>query len=625
MSTQGAAGLEAILRSVLLPICIAAGLVVISGFFFPSLVGTAVSGSVWLSVALVFFAAGLVYIALLPMEPATPDEDASVWGIRYLLRLPYRSWQEELKAFLRRQDAIVFSLPVVGFVLFFLLQRFAPSVIDGIVATAVTLVLETFGWLFLGAILVAVLFALLLVIGPWGDIRLGGPDAEPTYTFPTYFSMFFTAGIAAGIVFWAPAEALLHYETVPPFFAVEPGSSAAITAGLTYTLFHWGFTAWSAYLIVGVPIAYFAYEWNAPFRVSTMLAPVLGIDNLDGSIARVVDALAIFATIGGIGTSVALVVQQFLAGISFQWDVAVGGLGPLVFVSGLTVIYAISAATGVRRGIRRLSALTIVLFGFVIVLLVVFGPRSFILSRSTEAIGSYAIEFLPMSVYLGDNWVANWTVWNWVWWFSWAPFAGLFLAALSKGRRLRTVVLTGVVATAAATMVWFLLVGGTSLYVQHSGRADVLSAMAAHDTPEAVAGFPVFEVLPIGELLIFLFLGLIIAFIVTSADTSTLMVSILASGRGEKPSTSSIVFWAIFQGFVALGVLRVGGVETLQAAAVLTGGPFAVLALIAIVALMMTLRRDERGGTSVFSKVGARFDDVGIKSHGELFDEEKKD
>lgn len=621
MTTQGAAGLEDGIRSVVLPVCIVSGVFVVVGFFFPEIVGTAISGWIWLTVALVFFASGLTYISLLPIDHGDSDEE-TVWGMRYLLRLRYRTWREEVRAFAGRQDSVVFGLPVAGFLLFFLAQLFAPVATDAVVSIAVEFVLGTLGWLFVGAILIAVLYVAALLVGPWGDVRLGGPDAEPTYTYPTYFAMFFAAGIAAGIVFWAPAEALFHYETVPPYFDADPGSGEAITAGLTYTLFHWGVTAWSAYLVVGVPIAYFAYQHDAPFRVSTMLAPVLGVENLDGAIARSVDVLAIFATIGGIGTSVALLVQQFLAGVRFQWGVTADGLGPLLFVSGLTIVFGVSAASGVRRGIRRLSAVTIGLFVLFVVLLLALGPRSFVATQGTAAMGSYAVEFLPMSLFLGDGWIADWTVWNWVWWFSWAPFAGLFLAALSKGRRLRTVAFTGVVATAAATMVWFLLVGGTSLYLQHLGEADVLGAMGAYEYPEAVAGFPVFEALPLGELLMFLFLALIIAFMVSSADTSTLVVSILATERGIAPTTGSIVFWAIFQGAVAVGVLAVGGVETLQAAAVLTGGPFAVLALVAIAATSVTFWRDEGGGSSVLSKLGTRFDDLGIQSRSEVMKEE---
>ena len=260
--------------------------------------------------------------------------------------------------------------------------------------------------------------------------------------------------------------------------------------------------------------------------------------------------------------------------------------------------------------------MTVVLFGLVAALLFATGPRGFIVERGTAAVGSYAVNFVPMSLYLGGDWVAEWTIRNWSWWFSWAPFAGLFIAALSRGRRIRTVVFTGVVATSAATMVWFLVLGGTSLWVQHTGQADVLAAMEAADSARAVAGFPLFEALPLGQLFMFLFLALIITFMATSADTSTLVVSTLAAERGLAPSSATIVFWGVVQGAVAIAVLLLGGAGTLEAMAVLTGGPFAVLSVVALVGLTVTFYRDEKGHRSLLDVVRARLPE--IRTHHDI-------
>jgi choline-glycine betaine transporter len=457
----------------------------------------------------------------------------------------------------------------------------------------------------------AVVYALFLLVGPWGSIRLGGPDADPDYTYPTYFAMVFTAGIAAGIVFWGPAESLFHYGSPPPPAGVDPRSAAAAVVALTYASFHWGVSAWSAYLVVGLPIAYFTHQHGAPLRVSTVLAPFLGVDGLDGPLAKLVDVLAIFATIGGVATSVAFVGQQFLAGISFQWGVAVGGAGALLFVAGLVVIYSISAESGVQRGIRRIAGVNVGLFALFGLLLFLVGPRGFVVDAGAAALGRYATDFVSMSFIPSSQWAAGWTVWNWSWWFSWAPFAGLFLAALSKGRRVRTVVVTGVVATSAASVCWHLLFGGTALALQRSGRVDVLAAIEAAGGSEAVAGFPVLAALPLSRLLLFAFLALIVVFIVTSADTSTLVVSILATRRDVAPTTGSIVFWGVLQGLVAGAVLLVGGGETLQVAAVLTGGPFAVLSVVALVGLTLAFRRHERGRPTLVDRLRAVVADEG--------------
>jgi len=603
---------EGILRRALLPVCALSGVVVVSGFFFPGLVGDVVSGGGWLVVALLFFGSGLAYLALLPVAP-DDDPDESAHGAASLLRIRHLSWRDWASGFLARQDPVTFGIPVAVLALFFAARVAVPGLTVAAVDAAESLLLYEFAPLFLGAMFVSVLYCLWLLVGPWGEVKLGGPDAEPNYTYPTYFAMFFTAGIAAGVVFWGPAESLFHYRSPPPALGVAPRSGEAVVGALTYALFHWGVSAWSAYLVVGLPVAYYTHRLGAPLRVSTILTPFLGVDGLDGPLARLVDVLAVFATIGGVATSIAFVSRQFLAGITFQWGVDVGGPGALLFVVGLAVIYGVSAESGVHRGIRRIAGLTLALFALFALALVTLGPRAFLLDRGTAALAGYAGRFVEMSLFAGGDWGAAWTVWNWSWWFSWAPFAGLFLAALSKGRRVRTVAFTAVVATAAASAVWHLVLGGTALYLQHAGVADVLAAVDAHGGSEAVAGFPVFAALPLSRLLVFGFLALIVCFIVTSADTSTLVVSILATKRHLAPTTGSVVFWAAFQALVAAGVLLVGGGESLQAAAVLTGGPFAVLSLVALVGLTLSFRRRESGHPTPLARLRDRLDRGGLQ------------
>ena len=605
MGLHGVSTAERLLQRVLVPLCVLSGVIVVSGFFFPEFVGSVVTGEVWLVVSLLFFGSGLTYLAVLPTEndPQAGESDA-----QYLLRVRQASVIETAGGFLSRQDPITFGVAVGSFALFFLGQLFAPAQTVRVVTRAQQFVMTDLGWLFVGAMILSVVFCLCLLVGPWGSIRLGGDGAEPAYTYPVYFTMVFTAGIAAGIVFWGPAESLFHYQTPPPLFDVDPGSDAAITAALTYALFHWGFSAWSAYLVLGIPIAYFVYQQDAPLRVSAILTPFLGADRLDSRWCQLVDLLAIFATIGGFATSVALVSEQFLTGIDFQWGVGFGTIETLLFVGGLTVIFVISAQSGVHRGIRRISAVNIVLFGLFAALFFSVAPRLFVIEQGTAAVESYARNVLPMSVQLSDGWVAEWTVWNWIWWFSWAPFAGLFLAALSHGRQLRTVVFTGFVATSLATMVWFLLLGSTSLYLQHTSAVDVLAAIDAYGGSEAVAGFPVFDALPISQLLMFLFLALIIVFMTTSADSSTLVVSVLSTRREQAPATSTIVFWGAFQGIVAVSVLLTGSVEVLQAMAVLTGGPFAIIALVAVIGLIRWFVIHERGHPSIFQAARSSLD-----------------
>ncbi|MFB6252064.1 MAG: BCCT family transporter [Halobellus sp.] len=591
MSTADVSGAQQFLASTLLATFVGSGAIVLVGFFFPSAVGQALGGQALLGMSLLFFGSGLGYLAVLPYERIRTDDA----GVSSLVRIRRTSVRTVLSNLVSVHDPVTLGLPVAVFALYFLFHIVFPSSTTAAVDTLTTAVLQGMGPFLLGAMLVAVAFCTFVFFSSWGGVKLGGEDTEPTYTYPTYFSLVFTAGIAAGIVFWGPAEALFHYQTPPPFFDAAPRSAAAIDAALVYALFHWGISAWSAYAVIGIPIAYFVFERGAPLRVSSILTPFLGADGLDSPWSRLVDTLAVFATIGGIATSIGLVAQQFLAGVAFQWGVAPGELGPVLFVGGLAAVYILSAVSGLHRGIRRIAAATVVLFGLFTLLIILVGPRGFVFTEGVDGISAYVVNFVPMSLYTGGAWVTEWTVWNWAWWFSWAPFAGTFIAALSRGRRLRTVVLTSVGATSLATGVWFLVVGGTSLSLQHSGRADILSAITARGGSEAVAGFPLLSALPLGDLLLFLFLALIVVFIVTSADTATLISAILASRRGVAPSRGTIALWGAFQAVVALAVLLVGGGETLQALAVLTGAPFAILSMLAIVGLAIGVSREGRG------------------------------
>ncbi len=606
MAATEPADIEAMLARVLLPLCVAAGAIVLSGFFFPTFVGDVVTGPAWLTLALVFFVSGLGYIALLPYDTGDRETETETDRPAAMLRIRQTGLSGTVRTFITKQELPTFVLPLGVLAAYILLQLVWPSSTETAVSAAADSMLVATRPMFLFVVLLSVAFCLFVLIGPWGDIKLGGPDTEPAYTYPMYFTLIFTAGIAAGLVFWGPAEALFHYAEPPPYFGVEPQSEAALTPALVYSLFHWGISAWSAYAVIGVPIAYYVFAHDAPLRVSTLLAPVLGVDNLDSAWSTLVDTLAVFAIIAGISTSTALVSEQFLTGIDFQWNVASGTFGPALFVVGLTAIVVISAATGMHRGIRRLATLNIGLFALFALVVAAVGPWGFISRQAPAAVTGYAVEFVPMSVHFGGEWVAAWTVWNWSWWFSWAPFAGLFIAALSKGRRIRTVVFTSVFATSAATLVWFLLLGGSALFVQHSGQQDVLATMAGQNGSEAVAGFPVFAALPLGDLLVFVFLALIIVFMATSADTSTLVVATLATKRTYAPSTGHIVFWGVFQGAVAVSVFMLGGAETLQVLAVLTGAPFAVLAVIAMVGVMRTWYRTERGHRSLLWRVRDR-------------------
>jgi choline/carnitine/betaine transport len=565
----------------LFAVCLVTGTFVVGVALFPIMAkGPLISARMILLAGLTFVGGVLALLAVLP--------DAENRDGRKRTGRTGDEWS--VQALVDEIDATVFGAGVLLPVAFVALLLVIPEQMSGVVAETQSMLTGTANPLLFGSVLLFVLFTLAVAASPWGRIKLGDESEKPEYSFWSYFAMMFSAGIAAGIVFWGPAEAIYHYSTVPPYLGATPESAEAATGALQYTMFHWGFSAWSAYLVVGLPIGYFAYTRDAPLRVSTLLAPFLGVENLDSPVAKLVDVLAVFATIGGISTSLGFVSNQLLTGIEYQWDVTFGSTAVALLIASITVIFVLSVASGVKRGIRRIASLNAGLFLAVLALTFLLGPTVFILGRGAGAFGSYLLHFFPMSVYTGGagggDWVSAWTAFYWAWWLSWAPFAGLFLARISRGRRVRTVVLTTVGATSLATLAWFTVVGATSIHFQQTGVTDILGIIGAQSV--AVSGFPLFGALPIGDLLVLLFLGLVVTFFVTSADSSTLSLALLtASGS---PSAPLRVFWGILQGAIAVVLIVNGGATTLQSAAIITGGPFALVGLVSVAGMVKTFR-----------------------------------
>jgi len=441
-------------------------------------------------------------------------------------------------------------------------------------------------WLYLGTMLALVGIAAYLLVGRYGRVRLG--EGDPEYGTASYVAMFFSAGLSAGIVFFGPVEALLHYQTVPPLFAgaVAAESSAAAVPAVAYTVFHYGISAWGGYLAIGLPVAYFAYRHDAPFRVSTALYPVLGPDGLDGIVARTVDTLAVVATIGGIATGLGFIATQLLTGVTYRTGISFGDAETVAVIVGITALFTLSLVAGVGRGIRRLSVFNVGLMTLLLGVALFAGPTTAVLNVGVAALGTYAANFFEMSLFTGSGveggpgWTAAWTVFYWSWWIAWAPFVGLFLARISRGRTIRSVVGTAFGTMTAVSALWFTIVGGTSIQLQNAGVVDILGAVG--EFGDGVSGYVLFGAFPGGELWQPLFLVLVTTFFITSADSSTLAVGMLTAKGTREPSGANRVFWGVLQGAIASVLVVVGGATALRSSVIVTGAPFAVVCLVAM-------------------------------------------
>lgn len=491
------------------------------------------------------------------------------------------------------------AIPFVGGTLVTLLFVGFTALYTDLVSRQLSTAYEVFGqglaWLYLLSMLLLIVIGFYLMVSPYGRIKLG--DSDPEYSYFSYLAMFFSAGLSAGIVFFGPVETLLHFDTVPPLFGdVEAGTKAAMIPALASVFLHYGISAWGGYLAIGVPVAYYVFNEGAPFRVSTALIPLLGRENLNGVLGRTVDTLAVFATLGGVATGLGFIATQLLTGITFGTGVEFGSLATIVAIVGITIVFTISLLAGVDRGIRRLSDFNIVLMALLLIVTFVFGPTLNVLNTGVAALGTYVTNFFRMSLFTGvgtqggAGWAAAWPVFYISWWIAWAPFVGLFLARISRGRTVREVLFTGLITMTAVSIIWFTVVGGTSMWLQFSGAAEILAPIG--EFGNGVAGYALFGALPLGSLWSALFLILVVTFFATSADSSTLAVAMLTTGGKENPSSINRLFWGVLQGIIASILVVLGGASALRSSVIITGAPFAVVCLAAFFLFLWRLGAD---------------------------------
>ena len=506
------------------------------------------------------------------------------------------------RRFIDEIDSIPFVFGALVTFIFIGLAAFRTEWVSNQISNAFGVFGEGLAWLYLLSMLLMLVVCVYLMVSPYGRIKLG--DGKPEYSYFSYLAMFFSAGLSAGIVFFGPVEALTHYNSVPPVFGsvAEAGTKSAMVPALAYAIFHYGISAWGGYLAIGIPVAYYVYNYGAPFRTSTVLMPLLGRDNLDGVVGRTIDTLAVVATLGGIATGLGFIATQILTGITYRTGFQFGNLETVLAITGITIIFTISLVAGVDRGIRRLSDFNVGMMGVLLIATFVGGillpsiSELAVLNTGALAIGTYVQNFFQMSLFTGvgieggTGWTSFWTVFYWSWWIAWAPFVGLFLARISKGRTIREVLFTALVAMTLISVVWFTVVGGTSMWLQQTGTADILGAVS--EFGNGVAGYALFGALPLGELWQPLFLVLVVTFFATSADSSTLAVAMLTTGGKENPSSLNRVFWGVLQGVIASILVVLGGASALRSSVIITGAPFAVVCLLSLFVFLRELGRD---------------------------------
>jgi glycine betaine transporter len=502
--------------------------------------------------------------------------------------------RDELSNLSQEIDTTVFVTGVVltGALVSFL--AFFPEMASSVIRNVNRVITTNLSWYFQLLIFSLVIFFLFVMVSPWGEIKLGKPDEPPEFGYGSYIMMVFAATFGAGIVFWGAAETLSHYDTVPPLVDASPQSMGAMVGAMQYTMFHWGVSPWVNHMILSVPLAFYVHRKGAPMKPSTVFAPFLGVNNLDKKWLKIVDTIAVVAAAGGATVTVGLAAQQFITGLSYNYGIAIGDIGIIALVTGLTIGYTASAVLGIRKGIKRISTFNVVLFLFVLINVLVFSPFTFIFNLGTAGLRAYVSNFVDMSLFVNvggsQSWVGAWTVFYWAWWISFAPMTGIFIARISRGRTLKQVIFGAMVGGSAATLPWFVTMGGYSMFLQYTGQTDLLAIIGEYGI--SVATYPILAQLPLGGLFVVLFLVLVFTFLITTIDSATISLAILTTSEGtQHPSIANRFVWGTIIGLLTSLLLIIGGVGILQNFTIIAGLPMAILGLITVVGFAIQLEK----------------------------------
>ncbi len=494
------------------------------------------------------------------------------------------------------------SLAIIAFVLITLMFQAGAEEFFGWLRPFLT---SNFDWFFLSAGNVFVLFSIFLMLSPLGKIRLGGKDAKADYGYLGWFAMLFAAGMGIGLMFYGVSEPMSHFNSSlggiaeadgvrtdwAPLGAAAGDPIAARNLGMAATIFHWGLHPWAIYAVVALSLAFFTYNNGLPLTLRSAFYPILG-DRVWGWWGHIIDILAVFATLFGLATSLGLGTTQALAGFNFLFGWGTGSVAIVVLIAIITAMATISVIRGLDGGVKILSEINIAIALLLLVFVIIAGPTAAIVSGTLSGGLAYAKEIIPLSNPFGradTNFSQGWTSFYWAWWISWSPFVGMFIARVSRGRTVREFIFCVMVIPTLVSIIWMGGFGGTAVS-QLMADSDAAVGSASLE----LGMFVMLKELPLTGIASFIGIILVLVFFVTSSDSGSLVIDTITAGGKTDAPVSQRIFWCSFEGIVAATLLLVGGtaaITALQAMAVSTGFPFAIVLLAMCVSLYIGLKR----------------------------------
>lgn len=482
---------------------------------------------------------------------------------------------------------VVFWVALTICTLFVIYGAVAPKQLETITQNITNFIAVHFGWYYLLLVLAILVVSIYLLFSRYSTITLGEEGEDPEFSLKSWFAMLFSAGMGIGLVFWTTAEPISHAFTLTPIH--KAGSQTAINEAMQFSFFHWGVHAWAVYGIVGLIFAYFNFHKGYPGLVSATLRPILGDKMMKGPIGGAIDVLAIIATVTGVAATLGFGALQINEGLNFLFDLPSNFMTQATIIVIATILFTWSAWSGIDKGIKSLSNINMFLAFIVLIILFCVGPTLNILNTFTNSLGDYIANFFNMSLRIplsgGEKfqWLQQWTIFYWAWWVSWAPFVGIFIARVSRGRTIKEFILGVLFVPALVCFLFFAVFGASAIYLQQSSIANI--AKEATET----ATFATLEHFPLGFLLSIITLVVIIIFFVTSADSATYVLGMLSSKGSINPSGIVKVSWGVILALFAMIMIYTGGTQSIQNLLIIAALPFSIVIIFMIWSLFKSL------------------------------------
>lgn len=490
-----------------------------------------------------------------------------------------------------KKDNKVFFISLAFVFLIVAWGIFFPANFEAKATDAFNFLVSKFGWLYLISMSLFVIFSIWIAFSKYGKIKLGPDDSKPDYSFISWFAMLFSAGMGIGLVFWGVAEPLNHF--INPM-GIEGGTEAAANFAIMKSFMHWGLHPWANYSVLALALAYMQFRKGKPGLISSVFIPLIGEERAQGWLGKLIDILAIFATVAGVATSLGLGTLQINSGLNYMFGLPINTFVQVMIVVIVTVLFMLSAVTGLDKGIKFLSNLNVGIAGVLLLISIIIGPTLLIFTNLGQGIAMYAKDLIvdvnPFGSgewFLGKSeWHGWWTIFYWAWWIAWAPFVGTFIARISRGRTIKEFVGGVLLAPTLASFIWFATFGSLGI---KAGVEVATKAIAKTET----ALFVVMDQYSLGTVISFVAVLLLCTFFVTSADSATFVLGMMSSNGDLNPDTKRKVIWGVIQSTLALALMIAGGLKMLQTASIVAAFPFAFVMLFAMVSIVKALKSED--------------------------------